>query len=301
MIVLGLMIPLTDRQRVTGCLALPTAARYDPSMPIIISALHYPWETIDDCCRLAREALGLDGIELSLHESFAHSHCTREDVARLPALKDRYGLTLAAHVWEDLARLGEDAGATALLEWLAVCERAGIEGLVIHGGSFDDRRDGLARTRNACARVLPRFERAGVVIMLENHYAYDYHDGHELFSEPWEFLEVLPYCDSPALRACFDTGHGHMTRNWEGLLRALAPYLVHVHLADNGGVDDDHCPYRLGTVPWDGMFDLLAAVGFAGTFCVEFPVRDDRAPFARCVAELAARWPHCRQLPDTVE
>ncbi|OPZ81943.1 MAG: hypothetical protein BWY76_02870 [bacterium ADurb.Bin429] len=66
-------------------------------------------------------------------------------------------------------------------------------------------------------------------------------------------------------------------------------------------MDDDHRPYRQGTVPWDAMFDALADFDFTGTFCVEFPVREDRAPFARCVTELAARWPQCRQLPDVVE
>jgi sugar phosphate isomerase/epimerase len=259
-------------------------------MPIIISALHFPWETIDDCCRTAREGLGLDGIELSLQGSYQHPHCTREDLTRLPALKAQYGLTVDAHIWEDLAQLGEEAGAAALLGWLAVCQVTGIDGLVIHGGSDSNRREGIARTRRTFARVFGAYERAGVVLKLENHYAYEYHDCRELFSEPWEFLEVLPHFDSPALRCCFDTGHGHMTRNWPALLRELAPYLVHVHLADNGGVDDDHRPYRHGTVPWDAMFDLLAEIDFHGTFCVEFPVREERAPFEQCVTDITARW-----------
>jgi len=255
-------------------------------MHAIISVLHFPWETIEDCCRIARDELGLGGVELSL----PHPQCRPEDLARLPALREQYGLTLDAHIWENLAQLGEDAGATALLDWLEVCRISGITGLIIHGGSYDDRREGIARTRRTLARVLGAFERTGVALKLENHYAFDYHGCHELFSEPWEFREVLSL-DSPALRFCFDTGHGHMTHNWHELLCELAPWLAHVHLADNGGVDDDHQPYRRGTVPWDAMFDVLAGIGFTGVFCIEFPVFKDRAPFRLCQAELAARWP----------
>ena len=35
------------------------------------------------------------------------------------------------------------------------------------------------------------FGRAGVVLNLENHYAYDYRNCRELFSEPWEFRELV--------------------------------------------------------------------------------------------------------------
>lgn len=256
-------------------------------MNIIISALHFPWQDIDDCLSIVKDDLRLDGVELSCATSFNRPHCTRQDLSALPSLKAATGLSIEAHIWEDLAQMGQEAGSRALLHWLEMCQQTEIEGLVIHGGSYPDRREGIVRTKVILDTVIGRFERAGVVLKLENHYAYDYRDCHELFSEPWEFLELFSAIQSPALRFCFDTGHGHMTGNWEALLRELAPYLQHVHLADNHGVHDDHCPYRQGTVPWDAMFTVLQDIGFDGTFCVEYPVRDDRTPFYRCVEDLA--------------
>ena len=144
--------------------------------------------------------------------------------------------------------------------------------------------------------VLPAFERAKVVLNLENHYAYDYRNCRELFSEPWEFLEVLTL-DSPSLKFCFDTGHGNMTRNSDELLTALAPWLNYVHLADNHGVDDDHVPYRQGTVAWDDVFARLVTLGYDQRLCVEFPVHDDRAPFHACIAEIRRRWQGPRPTP----
>jgi len=258
-------------------------------MNIVISALHFVWGDIEECLERARNEFGLDGIELSWAPSFARPHCTREDLGDLRRVKGRTDLRLDAHIWENLAGLAPEEAEAALLGWLDLCGQTGVVGLVIHGGSHPDRREGVLRVRRVLESVLPRFERAGVTLNLENHYAYDYRGCQELFSEPWEFAEVFSL-DSPSLKFCFDTGHGHMTRNCEALLRELAPHLHHVHLADNHGEHDDHCMFREGTVPWDLIFDTTRQIGFDGNFCVEFPVRDDLAPFHACVAELRERW-----------
>jgi len=207
----------------------------------------------------------------------------------LRRLKGRSNLKLDAHIWEDLAQLGPGAGDEALVGWLEWCEQTGVRGLIVHGGTYRDQEEGIARTRAILARVLPRFERAGVAINIENHYAYDYEGCQELFSEPWEFEAVFSL-DSPSLRFCFDTGHAHLTRNADELLRGLSRRLAHVHLADNYGEHDDHCMFRQGTVPWDAMFDTLEEIGFDGSFCVEFPVRGDLGPFRACTTELRKRF-----------
>lgn len=256
-------------------------------MNIIISALHFDWTGIEDCLERATGELALDGVELSFDDSFAHPHCTRADMEWLAARHAAEKPALSAHIWENPGQGDENEAGDRLLRWLEAARRIGARNLVMHGGSFPDRREGVARVRRIMARVLPSFEKAGVVVNLENHYAYDYRNCRELFSEPWEFLEVLSL-DSPSLRFCFDTGHGNMTRNSVTLLRELRPWLNHVHLADNLGRDDDHLMYRQGTVEWDLLFDELRAMRFAGTFCVEFPVREEQSPFRRCRAELLA-------------
>ncbi|MDX9981895.1 MAG: sugar phosphate isomerase/epimerase family protein [Lentisphaeria bacterium] len=253
-------------------------------MPYVISALHFAWNTAGECLDRALGEFGLDGVELSLHANYRRPHCTEADLTWL-AESAPPGAHLSAHIWENLAQLGPERGAAALRGWLPVCQRVGIRNLIIHGGSHPDQREGIRLTRQTLAAVLPEFERAGVVLNLENHYAYTYRTCQELFSEVWEFRQVLDL-DSPSLRCCFDTGHGNMTKNGVELIRELAPWLAYVHLADNGGIDDDHCGFRQGTTDWDGYLAALREVGFAGTYCVEFPVRDDQAPFRQCLREL---------------
>lgn len=258
-------------------------------MNTVISALHFEWRNISDCLDRATSEFGLDGVELSWDQSFVRAHCTRDDMVNLTAADLSTGVALSTHIWCNLAQMEHAVAHGELLFWLEFCGKTGVTNIIIHGGSSPDRRAGIAHTRKILESVLPTFEESGVVLNLENHYAYEYHECDELFSEPWEFLEVFSL-DSPSLRFCFDTGHGNMTGNTTELIKELGPWLDYVHLADNHGVNDDHTVFRDGTVDWDGVFDQLQDVGFDGTFCVEFPVRKDRAPFDLCMAEIRARW-----------
>ncbi|MBI5092612.1 MAG: sugar phosphate isomerase/epimerase [Candidatus Hydrogenedentes bacterium] len=254
-------------------------------MKTVISALHFDWRDMGECLRVATGELGLDGVELSWHESSCRPHCTQEDLAALTTSSGRSGVALSAHIWDNIAEADHAAVTGSLLGWLKLCRKTGTTDLIIHGGSYGNQKEGIDRARRVFESVLPAFERAHVTLNLENHYAYDYHGCRELFSEPWEFLEVLAL-DSPSLKFCFDTGHGNMTRNTGELLESLAPWLNYVHMADNRGVDDDHLAYGQGTVAWEDVFARLRSMKFDGVMCVEFPVHEDREPFKACVAEI---------------
>ena len=254
-------------------------------MQAIISSLHYAWKDMDECFKRAKEEFLVDGVELSFHESLSHPHCTKEDIADIRKVNEQFGLSLCAHIWEDIAQLGPEKAAEALRHWANLSERVGVHGMVIHGGSYPDQEEGITRTRRTLEMVLPELEKTGIVLYLENHYAYDYKNCQELFSEVWEFERVLSL-DSPSLRFCFDTGHAHLTGNSEDLLVNLQSYLSHVHIADNYGANDDHCLYKKGTVRWDSIWETLRNIEFDGTFCAEFPLRDNLAPLRQCLLDI---------------
>lgn len=259
-------------------------------MRLVVSALAFPWSDIGECLSGATGEFGLDGVELSWKESFQRPHCTAGDLAVLAADRSRRTAVLSAHIWNNLAQADAGRAGDELLAWLGFCERTGVRDLVVHGGSCEDRVSGIVRTRRVLESVLSAFERRHVTVNLENHYAYDYRGSRELFSEPWEFLEVLTI-DSPSLRVCLDTGHAHMNGNTAERVGSLAPWLRYVHLADNLGVDDDHLAYGQGSVKWDEVFERLRGVSFDGVFCVEFPVREDKRPFQACLRAIRSRWP----------
>ncbi|MFZ2657276.1 MAG: sugar phosphate isomerase/epimerase family protein [Victivallales bacterium] len=254
-------------------------------METIVSSLHFGWDNMENCFSRVKNEFGVAGVELSFHESFTRPHCTREDIASIRGTNESLGISLYAHIWENIAQLGEEKAIEAIRYWAEIGAKAGVKGFVIHGGSFPDQNEGIARTRRALEQVLPELEKNKMVLFLENHYAYDYKGCQELFSESWEFENVFSL-DSPSLRFCFDTGHANLTGNTDDLLAKLHPYLSHIHLADNHGVNDDHCLYKEGTVKWDLVWGKLRDNKFDGTFCFEFPVRDDVMPFHQCISDI---------------
>ena len=258
----------------------------ESKMNKIISALHFPWSNITECCEKVKTEYNLDGIEFSLDKSFNHPHLSADDYKMLPSLIDKFDIIAEGHIWENLAQMGEASGTEALLYWADICNKSGITGIVIHGGSCNDQMEGLKCTENILDKVVNVFEKKNIALKLENHYAYNYKNCHELYSEPWEFESIFNLIDSPALQFCFDTGHGHMTHNGCELITALKNRLTHVHLADNHGINDDHCPYRKGSVPWDSYFQTLTDMKYDKNFCVEFPLFDSTEPFYACIKDI---------------
>ncbi|MBI5101547.1 MAG: sugar phosphate isomerase/epimerase [Nitrospirae bacterium] len=64
---------------------------------------------------------------------------------------------------------------------------------------------------------------------------------------------------SPSFGVCFDTGHFNLfsrtpLEDWTG---ALAPYIVELHLHDNGGTMDQHLPMGEGSFDFTRFFGLL--------------------------------------------
>jgi sugar phosphate isomerase/epimerase len=253
--------------------------------PVYISALHYDWRDLPEAFERATGEFGLDGIEFSVGEGRALPLITPEHGPEVVRLAQQYGAVLSAHVWGDLARMTQELGRVQLREWLGWADAMRMTHIVVHGGSHDEPDVGLEHVTRMVEAAAPDYERAGVVLCLENHYAWDYHDSHELLSTAEEFLAVFERVPSPAVGFCLDYGHSHMNGDTLELLERLADRLVYTHLADNMGVDDDHVAFGAGTIDWARELEATRRVGFAGPFVVEFPVcRPERRPLDECLA-----------------
>ena len=84
---------------------------------VIISALHFPWSTMDECFGRIGNELKLDGVELSFHESFTRPHCVKADIEAITAAREKHGIKVYAHIWENIATLGVDAACRKLAFW----------------------------------------------------------------------------------------------------------------------------------------------------------------------------------------
>jgi len=256
----------------------------DASPPILISALHYEWETPEEAFDRCLNGFGLDGIEFSIHEGAGRPHLLEAEYGRVRELADTWPLLLSGHVWGDLAQLGAPAAVEQLRRWLRIACHLRFRYLIVHGGTHDDREAGVSLISDVLSEVADDYAASGVALCLENHYAWEYHDCHELFGSADELVELFERVNSPGLGFCLDYGHSHMTSNTVELLQKVGRRLVYTHLADNMGEHDDHAAFGEGSVPWLEVLSATRDTGFRGPFIVEFPVRGGKLqPLRDCL------------------
>jgi sugar phosphate isomerase/epimerase len=263
------------------------------SPQVLISALHYEWETPEEAFDRCLNEFGLGGIEFSIHEGGSRPHLSPSEYDRIAELAEAWPLLLSGHVWGDLAQLGAGQAVGQLEEWLAVARHLRFRYLIVHGGTHHDREAGVQLMGEVLGEVAGRYAAAGVTLCIENHYAWEYQDCHELFGSAAELVELFGHVSDPAVGFCLDYGHSHMTGNTQELLDEVGHRLVYTHLADNLGEHDDHLAFGEGTVPWLQVLSATRDTGFRGPFTVEFPVRGGNLePLRDCLDLIAASYAH---------
>lgn len=181
-----------------------------------------------------------------------------------------YGINLASPVPSlAAASLGE------VLKAVDLAADVGAELVVIHPGhvdpdflSLDGERDrAVERFRFALEVILARAQRRGVGVAVENKQR---SRGWDMIHTAAEHRSVLDRF--PTLGACLDFGHLHtMGGEPASHVDALGERLVHVHLHDNRGAQDEHLPLGMGTVPWRAALAALAGQGYGGRIVLEIP------------------------------
>lgn len=88
-----------------------------------------------------------------------------------------------------------------------------------------------------------------------------------------DLLRILEEVDSPAVGICFDVGHANVNSSIEKVLRPLVPHVIHVHIHDNHGTNDDHLPVGDAAIDYGPVLPLLR--NFQGLVIGEIADRQD--------------------------
>jgi sugar phosphate isomerase/epimerase len=81
----------------------------------------------------------------------------------------------------------------------------------------------------------------------------------------------------PGLGFHLDVGHAFIRRNrFRHLLSAFKERLMHVHLSDNRGREDDHMPLGAGNIDWIEVIGAIKKTGYDATFTLEIFSNDRR-------------------------
>jgi sugar phosphate isomerase/epimerase len=115
--------------------------------------------------------------------------------------------------------------------------------------------------------LIERAARENILLCLENIFD----------TRPDPLVDLLQTLDTPYLRHCFDIGHWFLfsktpLNQWFDL---LGPYLSHLHLHDNRGRGDDHCPIGKGKIDFSALLRELSSLGTEPTATLEAHSRKD--------------------------
>ena len=143
-----------------------------------------------------------------------------------------------------------------LTQSLQAAGRLGAHLMVVHPGYDRWRYPNLAtawleQAAATFAGLLPLAEQLDCRLALENIYE----------ETPATLTALVDRLNSPWLGHCFDIGHWRLfgstpQAEW---LDGIAPRLLHLHLHDNRGVNDDHLPVGEGVIDYSPVLSLLAA------------------------------------------
>lgn len=137
-----------------------------------------------------------------------------------------------------------------------IAESLGVSAVVFHTNHIPNfrltsyRQEWLERNERYWRALLAEYPR--LCVYMEN-----------MFDEEPELLTRLAarMADEPRFAVCLDFAHAFLSgtplADWCG---ALAPYVRHLHINDNDGVEDTHHPVGSRRLPWDTYRAFIASL-----------------------------------------
>ncbi len=145
--------------------------------------------------------------------------------------------------------------------------------IVVHPGSTllgeKERRIRQERSEKSLEEILKFCENWGIKIALENTLPGKTGDN------IMDVLSMVKKFNSPNLGICLDSGHYHITtptkENSDVIecLSELKDYLLHVHLHDNHGKEDEHNLPGEGNIDWNSLMKGLRKINYQGIMMFE--------------------------------
>ncbi len=231
---------------------------------------------LDAAWRLAAE-LELDFVELSFDLFEAVPMLQPADQVRELTRTTGIGSTLhLSYVDLNLASVIPAARRTSVdrtLRGLEYAEAVGASCGVLHTGlNYIPFEQAVQLAGAALEQSLTELHGSVVPVALENLVL----TPHDLVRDAAQLADLTA---RHGFANCLDVGHANIeavakgTETIPGYIAGMGQRLIHLHLHNNYGVDDDHLPTDEGTLDFTEILPLLS--GFTGTACLEITTGAD--------------------------
>jgi hexulose-6-phosphate isomerase len=265
-----------------------SAKRYDMKKSINLWAFPYPSRmTLRECLRLAKDA-GFDGIELNydLDNDLSPKAGPKELRAIRKAAEDT-GIAISgvcSFLFWPYSLTSNDAakrarGMELATRMVEAAHELGTENLLVVPGAVhipwikdhDPVRADLCdrRARAAVAKLLPKAEKLGVSLNIENIFFSGY------LLSPADMIAFVDSFKSDRVRVHFDTGNIMLFQFPEDWVRLLGKRIKNVHLKEFSKKGTDHSleSFRTlldGTTDWPAVLEAFDSVGYRGYLTFEY-------------------------------
>jgi sugar phosphate isomerase/epimerase len=248
-------------------------------MKLGLSSLLFVNSGIEECIRLSREA-GAECVEVIYDVPHFKPGFDRDRLLGLKELLESYGLKASVHAsfWDlNPASHHPELWKLSLnqVRWsIEACRTLGGEITVVHFGKcplpeVGEFLEGAKRRyREFLSSCLPYAGDRGVTLALENA-------GRDPHSYPPTIEDLRQLVlELEGLKVTLDTGHAHLLERRAGRratgssiaehVRNLKGHLVHLHVHDNRGRQDDHLPPGDGEMNFRPVVEALREIGYDG-------------------------------------
>lgn len=249
----------------------------------------HPTERLKNCSKQFGRDMQIKSLELIAQAGFdaveySHiEHLSDKDLKIISAAASDLGLiSWSAHSWQAIpGNISElEKALTEYDSFLHKSKLIGAKVVVVHcGGERNNLEDSTVKQRRLDANLAclePLADKAANIkasIAIENG----------TNCADWQFIiEMVKNLQHPNVGLNIDTGHANLgDMNVVSAIRAAGSLLITTHLQDNYGKVDNHLPPGLGKIDWPGVINVLAEVGYVGTYMVEIsdcpPEREPKA------------------------
>ena len=151
----------------------------------------------------------------------------------------------------------------------------GVPKVIVHPGaaSLDHPINDKQGLYDNLADSVDKLDYEGVELLLENLPAHPWYFGGQWLTNAFmDVYEIIDFIKPRGLKTCFDTSHSKLYCNWAHVdfydqVRAVLPYVSHLHLADAAGLDGEGLQIEEGTIDWVEFFKI--AKDYHGTMIPE--------------------------------
>lgn len=262
--------------------------RYDMKKSINLWAFPYPGRmTLRECLQLAKDA-GFDGIELNYDlESDLSPKAGPKELQAIRKMAGEIGIAisgLCSFLFWPYSLSSNDAaqrqrGAELAGKMLEAAHELGTENLLVVPGAVHipwiKDHDPVApdlcdrRAKDAVAKMVPRAEKLGVFLNIENIFFNGY------LLSPADMIAFVDGFKSDHVRVHFDTGNIMLFQFPEHWIAQLGKRIKNVHLKEFSKKATDHSleSFRTlldGTTDWPAVMEAFDKIGYRGYLTFEY-------------------------------